>query len=199
MGYKILNMHIHYRANVSWQSLETRNWWLDPQNSKASSIQAWVEGIEFQGRETQNFSRDESFTCDPRRQFGSFLQEPTLRGSQLCLRFCWSDVRTCMIEMERVRSLSVFLGSLPITTESIERVWSRKCCFWSFDSKDYWATIKHNFVRACFHCQLVKQRLKMSQSLSFASFTVKTGFSEQVIQSSVRRRHCYNPKSVDRK
>ena len=49
------------------------------------------------------------------------------------------------------------------------------------------------------HSQLVKQRLKKLQSFIFASFTVKTGFSEQVIQSSVRGRHCYNPKSVDRK
>ena len=26
----------------------------------------------------------------------------------MCLRFCWSDVRTCMLELERVRSSSVF-------------------------------------------------------------------------------------------
>ena len=53
--------------------------------------------------------------------------------------------------------------------------------------------------RACFHSQLVKQRPKKSQSFSFASFTVKTGYSEQAIQSSVRGRHGYNLKSVDRK
>ena len=45
----------------------------------------------------------------------------------------------------------------------------------------------------------MKQRPKKSQSFSFASFTVKTGFSEQVIQSSVRGRDGYNAKSVDRK
>ena len=33
---------------------------------------------------------------------------------------------------------------------------------------------------------------KKSQYFSFASFTVKTGFSEQVIQSSVSGRHGYN-------
>ena len=33
---------------------------------------------------------------------------------------------------------------------------------------------------------------KKSQYLSFASFTVKTGFSEQVIQSSISGRHGYN-------
>ena len=36
------------------------------------------------------------------------LQEPTLRDSQLCLRFCCSDVLTGMLELERVRSSSVF-------------------------------------------------------------------------------------------
>ena len=40
--------------------------------------------------------------------------------------------------------------------------------------------------RACFHSQLVKQRPKNSPSFSFTSFTVKTGFSKQEIQSSVR-------------
>ena len=38
----------------------------------------------------------------------AFLQEPTPRDSQLCLRFCWSDVRACMLELERVSSPSVF-------------------------------------------------------------------------------------------
>ena len=38
----------------------------------------------------------------------------------------------------------------------------------------------------------MKQRPKKSQYFSFASFTVKTGFSEQVIQSFVRGRHGYN-------
>ena len=38
----------------------------------------------------------------------------------------------------------------------------------------------------------MKQRPKKSQYFSFASFTVKTGFSEQVIQSSVSGRHGYN-------
>ena len=33
---------------------------------------------------------------------------------------------------------------------------------------------------------------KKSQYFSFASFTVKTGFSEQVIQSSISGRHGYN-------
>ena len=49
------------------------------------------------------------------------------------------------------------------------------------------------------HSWLVKQRPKKWQSFSVASFAVKTGFSEQVIQSSVRGRHGYNPKLVDRK
>ena len=46
--------------------------------------------------------------------------------------------------------------------------------------------------RACFRSQLVKQQPKKSQYFSFAFFTVKAGFSEQVIQSSVSGRHCYN-------
>ena len=31
-----------------------------------------------------------------------------LRGSQLCLHFCWSDMRTCMLELKRVSSPSIF-------------------------------------------------------------------------------------------
>ena len=51
--------------------------------------------------------------------------------------------------------------------------------------------------RACFHFQLVKQQPKKSQSFSFASFTVKTGFSKQVIQSSVRGGHGYNQQLIE--
>ena len=43
--------------------------------------------------------------------------------SQLCLRFCWSDVRTCVHVYDRHGKSSLlkrFLGSLPITTKSIE-------------------------------------------------------------------------------
>ena len=38
-----------------------------------------------------------------------------------------------------------------------------------------------------------------SQSFSFASFTVKTGFSKQVIQSSVSGGHGYNQQLIENK
>ena len=46
--------------------------------------------------------------------------------------------------------------------------------------------------------QLVKQQLKKSRSLVWLP-SLLTGFSKQVIQSSVRGGYGYNPKSVDRK
>ena len=47
-------------------------------------------------------------TSYPRPQFSPFLQEPTPRDGQLCLRFCSSNVHSCMLELERVSSSSIF-------------------------------------------------------------------------------------------
>ena len=49
---------VQYCANVSWQSPEIRTLRLYPRSSKALSIEARVECIKFQEKETKTFSRD---------------------------------------------------------------------------------------------------------------------------------------------
>ena len=107
-------------------------------------------------------------------------------------------MRTCMLELERVSSPSIF--SVPC------RLQPKVLCVFNQGNAVFEVLIRKikgqssiimcsvllseaNSDRACFHFQLVKQRPKKSQSFSFASFTVKTGYSKQVIQSSVRGGH----------
>ena len=105
---------------------------------------------------------------------------------------------TCMLELERVSSLSVF--SVPCRLQpkvlcvsnqgnAVFEVLIRKIKGQSSIIMCSVLLSEANSDRVCFHFQLVKQRLKKSQSFSFASFTVKTGYSKQVIQSSVRGGH----------
>ena len=111
----------------------------------------------------------------------------------------------CMLELERVRSSTVFSVACRVLCvfnqgNAVFEVLIRKFKVQSsFIMCSVLVVSEVKSDRACFHSWLVKQQPKKSQSFSFASFAVKTGFSEQVIQSSVRGRHGYNPKLVDRK
>ena len=110
-------------------------------------------------------------------------------------------MRTCMLELERVSSPSVF--SVPC------RLQPKVLCAFNQGNAVFEVLIRKikgqssvllseaKSGRARFHFQLLKQRLKKSQSFSFASFTVKTGFSKQVIQSSVRGGHGYNQQLIE--
>ena len=116
-------------------------------------------------------------------------------------------MRTCMLELERVSSLSVF--SVPYRLQpkvlcvfnqgnAVFEVLIRKI---KGQSSIIMCSVLLQLVRlkpiARFHFQLVKQRPKKSESFSFASFTVKTGFSKQVIQLSVREGHGYNQQLIE--
>ena len=107
-------------------------------------------------------------------------------------------MRTCMLELERVSSPSVF--SVPC------RLQPKVLCVFNQGNAVFEVLIRKikgqlsiimcsvllseaKSDRACFHFQLVKQGPKKLQSFSFAAFTGKTGYSKQVIQSSVRGGH----------
>ena len=70
---------------------------------------------------------------------------PTLQRQPTVFAFLFE--RCALYARTRESSLfKHFLGSLSITTESIERFQSRKYCFRSFDSKVL-SIIKHNYVQ----------------------------------------------------
>ena len=85
-----------------------------------------------------------------------------------------------------------------------------KCCFRSFDLKDSNTMIRNYLseriseVICLIHSHFVtsvKQPPKKATTivLFILLFFFQTGFNEQVTQSSVGTKHCYNPKSVDSK
>ena len=113
---------------------------------------------------------------------------------------------TCVLKLERVSSSSVF--SVPCQLQP------KVLCVFNQGNAVFEVLIlkikgqssiimcrvllsKAKSDRACFLFQLVKQWPKKSRSFSFASFTVKTGFSKQVIQSSVRGGHGYNQQLIE--
>ena len=102
---------VQYHANVSWQSLEARTSRLDPRSSKLESFEyrgsSRVHRVSRQGNK-ELFAWLVFHTSYPRAQWVRFLFTGTTCISAE-MRFCWSDVRTCMLELERVRSQSVLL------------------------------------------------------------------------------------------
>ena len=100
---------LQYRANVSWQSLETRTSRLDPRSSKLESFEyrgsSRVHRVSRQGNK-ELFAWLVFRTSYPRPQWVRFLFTGTTCISAE-MRLCWSGARTCMLEMERVRSPSV--------------------------------------------------------------------------------------------
>ena len=118
-------------------------------------------------------------------------------------------MRTCMLELKRVSSPSVF--SVPCRLQpkvlcvfnqgnAVFEVLIRKikgqssimmCSVLLSEAK----TDRAFPFSACIF--FVKQRPKKSESFSFASSTVKTGFSKQVIQLSVREGRGYNQQLIE--
>ena len=151
-----------------------------------------LDGTQFCQRKAALVSCSETATVRFRFTGNNSARQPTLFAFLTFLE-------RCADELERVRSSSV--------SSRFFADYNRKYC--AFFNKGnavfedliqkikallraaYWfSEVKSD--RACFHSQLVKQRSKKSQYFSFASFTIKTWFSEQAIQSSVSGTHGYN-------
>ena len=99
--------------------LETRKLRVSRLESSASSIE--LSALSFEAGK-QRTSRVISFSHVLSEATVQFLFTGTNpRDGQLCLRFCWSDVRTCICSSWKELALQAFSHSLPITTESIVR------------------------------------------------------------------------------